>query len=88
MSTLHIFSKPISYYATERLANLIQEHDSVLLVGDACYSTYLYRQFSSDLLFLAEDALARGLTINESDNALNYADFVALTLSTSQSITW
>lgn len=88
MSTLHIFSKPISYYDNARLVNLIQPQDKVLLVSDACYSISFYRQLAASLLVLVEDSSARGIDIVKPDESLNYADFVALTLSTSQSITW
>lgn len=88
MSTLHIFSKPLSYYDSERLVNLIQSNDKVLLVGDACYAISLYRQLSGDILVLAEDAVARCIPIASPDTAIEYTDFVDLTLSSTQSITW
>ncbi|MCQ8876859.1 tRNA 2-thiouridine-synthesizing protein [Pseudoalteromonas shioyasakiensis] len=88
MSTLHIFSKPISYYDNARIANLIQSDDKVLLVSDACFSIALYRQLAAKLLVLTEDASARNVIISQPDEGLDYTDFVALTLSTTQSITW
>ena len=88
MSTLHIFSKPLNYYNTDLLINLIQQTDQVLLVSDACFGTAQFRQFAVQLLILADDAKARDITIKEPDLALSYDDFVSLTLSTSHSITW
>ncbi|BDF94459.1 MULTISPECIES: DsrH/TusB family sulfur metabolism protein [Pseudoalteromonas] len=88
MSTLHIFSKPLSYYNTDQLVNLIQVTDQVLLLSDACFAIRQFRQLSTHLLILADDAQSRGITISEPDHSLNYDDFVALTLATSHSITW
>ena len=88
MSTLHIFSKPISYYDNERLVNLIQKHDTVLLFGDGCYSQNLYGQLCDKLLLLAEDAKSRNIEILQQNSAVDYETFVAKSLSTSQSITW
>ncbi|MDP2635756.1 MAG: DsrH/TusB family sulfur metabolism protein [Pseudoalteromonas sp.] len=88
MSTLHIFSKPISYYDNERLVNLIQQNDTVLLVGDACYSQKLYFQLCDKLLLLSDDAKARNIEIMQQNTAIDYEIFVAKTLSSSQSITW
>ena len=88
MSTLHIFSKPLSYYNTDQLVNLIQPSDQVLLLSDACFATTQFRQLARQLLILADDAKVRDIAISDADLSLSYDDFVALTLSTSHSITW
>ena len=88
LSTLHIFSKPLSYYSANRLENLIQATDIVLLVGDACYAAKQYRQFAESLFILAPDANARAIKLNDNDKVISYDEFVTLSLSTNQSITW
>ena len=59
MSTLHIFSKPLAHYCNNMLANLISSQDTVLLVSDACYNNMQFKQFSSAIHLLEEDAAAR-----------------------------
>ncbi|HBW99050.1 MULTISPECIES: sulfurtransferase complex subunit TusB [unclassified Pseudoalteromonas] len=88
MSTLHIFSKPLAYYDSTQLENLIKYTDKVLLVGDACYAAKQYFQLNDSLLLLLEDAQARAVKLSSGQTLINYDEFVALTLSTNQSITW
>ncbi|MBH0012755.1 MULTISPECIES: DsrH/TusB family sulfur metabolism protein [unclassified Pseudoalteromonas] len=88
MSTLHIFSKPLNYYCANQLENLILSTDNVLLVGDACFAKKQFRQFADTLLMLEQDAQVRAIKLTDNDKAISYEDFVALTLSTNQSITW
>ncbi|WP_076924571.1 DsrH/TusB family sulfur metabolism protein [Pseudoalteromonas sp. EB27] len=88
MSTLHIFSKPLNYYSANQLENLILSDDNVLLVGDACFAKKQFRQFADTLLILEQDAQVRAIKLTDNDKAISYKDFVALTLSTNQSITW
>ncbi|MBE0358953.1 DsrH/TusB family sulfur metabolism protein [Pseudoalteromonas aliena] len=88
MSTLHIFSKPLNYYCANQLKNLILPTDSILLVGDACFAKKQFRQFADTLLILEQDAQVRAIKLADNDKAISYNDFVALTLSTNQSITW
>ncbi|MEM5508883.1 DsrH/TusB family sulfur metabolism protein [Pseudoalteromonas sp. AS71] len=88
MSTLHIFSKPLNYYSANQLENLILSDDNVLLVGDACFAKKQFRQFADTLLILEQDAQVRAIKLTDNDIAISYEDFVALTLSTNQSITW
>ena len=88
MSTLHIFSKPLNYYCANQLENLISSTDNVLLVGDACFAKKQFRQFADTLLILEQDAQVRAIKLTDNDKAISYEDFVALTLSTNQSITW
>jgi tRNA 2-thiouridine synthesizing protein B len=88
MSTLHIFSKPLSHYCTNALENLISSDDTVLLVGDACYNIKQYRQFSAALHLLKEDATARAITLSEYDVDIDYNQFVELTLTGQNTITW
>ncbi|MBH0056051.1 tRNA 2-thiouridine-synthesizing protein [Pseudoalteromonas sp. SWXJZ94C] len=88
MSTLHIFSKPLNYYSANQLENLILSTDNVLLVGDACFAKKQFRQFADTLLILEQDAQVRAIKLTDNDKAISYEDFVALTLSTNQSITW
>ncbi|MEI8652949.1 DsrH/TusB family sulfur metabolism protein [Pseudoalteromonas sp. Hal273] len=88
MSTLHIFSKPLNYYSANQLENLILSGDKVLLVGDASFAKKQFRQFADTLLILEQDAQVRAIKLADNDKAISYEDFVALTLSTNQSITW
>jgi tRNA 2-thiouridine synthesizing protein B len=88
MSTLHIFSKPLNYYNANQLENLIRATDTVLLVGDACFATKQYRQLANSLLVLESDATARAIQLNTVDKLISYDEFVALCVSTNQSITW
>lgn len=88
MSTLHIFSKPLCYYSANQLENLIVPNDDVLLVGDACFDKKQFRQFSDTLLILDQDAHTRAVKISDIDKAISYDDFVTLTLTSNQSITW
>ncbi|WP_372762001.1 DsrH/TusB family sulfur relay protein [Pseudoalteromonas sp.] len=88
MSTLHIFSKPLSYYNANQLENLIQLSDTLLLVGDACFAADQYRQFTDSVYLLEPDATARAIQVNSQDTLISYAEFVALCLSTKQSISW
>ena len=88
MSTLHIFSKPLAYYDSTQLENLIKDTDKVLLVSDACYAAKQYFQLNDSLLLLLEDAQARAVKLSSGQTLINYDEFVVLTLSTNQSITW
>lgn len=88
MSTLHIFSKPLNYYSANSLDNLIMLTDTILLVGDACFGKEQYRQFTDLLYILNDDATARGISLTLNDTAISYDEFVTLSLSTKQSITW
>ena len=88
MSTLHIFSKPLVYYDSTQLENLIKDTDKVLLVSDACYAAKQYFQLNDSLLLLLEDAQARAVKLSLGQTLINFDEFVALTLSTNQSITW
>ena len=88
MSTLHIFSKPLSHYCNNMLANLITAQDSVLLVSDACYNSRQFKQFSSALFLLKEDAEARDISLSHNESALDYKQFVELTLNAKNTITW
>lgn len=88
MSTLHIFSKPLNYYSANSLSNLISLTDSILVVGDACFAKEQYKQFADLLYVLKDDATARGISCNESDKAISYEEFVTLSLSAKQLITW
>ena len=88
MTTLHIFSKPLVYYDSTQLENLIKGTDKVLLVGDACYAAKQYFQLNDSLLLLLDDAQARAVKLSPAQTLINYDEFVALTLSTNQSITW
>ncbi|HCV01625.1 sulfurtransferase complex subunit TusB [Pseudoalteromonas sp. SSMSWG5] len=88
MSTLHIFAKPLSHYCTNTLANLIAAEDTILLVSDACYSSTQFKQFSSALYLLNEDATARNISISLGDIAIDYTQFVEMTLNTKNTITW
>ncbi|MEL0648501.1 DsrH/TusB family sulfur metabolism protein [Pseudoalteromonas agarivorans] len=88
MSTLHIFSKTLNNYCASQLGNLIRPTDKVLLLGDACFSKKQFKQFSGSLLLLAQDITVRAITLSDNDTAISYEEFVALTLSTNQSITW
>tara|TARA_B100001063_G_scaffold60811_2_gene54946 strand:- start:1210 stop:1476 length:267 start_codon:yes stop_codon:yes gene_type:complete len=88
MSTLHIFSKPLAYYDSTQLENLIKYTDKVLLVSDACYAAKQYFQLNDSLLLLLEDAQARAVKLSLGQTLINFDEFVALTLSTNQSITW
>ena len=88
MSTLHIFSKTLNNYCANQLENLIQPTDKVLLLGDACFAKKQFRQFADTLLILGQDAQVRAIKLADNDKVISYEDFVALTLSTNQSITW
>ncbi|XQF90318.1 sulfurtransferase complex subunit TusB [Pseudoalteromonas espejiana] len=88
MSTLHIFSKPLTYYDSTQLENIIKDTDKVLLLGDACYAAKQYMQLNDSLLLLLEDAHARAIKLSLGQTLINYDEFVTLTLSTNQSITW
>jgi tRNA 2-thiouridine synthesizing protein B len=91
MSTLHIFSKPLNYYSANQLENLICADDRILLLGDACFANKQFKQFkqfSDTLLVLEEDALVRAIKLSNNDTAISYDEFVSLTLTSTQLITW
>lgn len=88
MSTLHIFSKPLSHYCNNMLANLITAQDKVLLVSDACYNNMQFKQFSSCLYLLEEDTTARDISLNKEDIVIDYTQFVEMTLHAQNTITW
>tara|TARA_B100001059_G_scaffold82974_1_gene81032 strand:- start:2351 stop:2617 length:267 start_codon:yes stop_codon:yes gene_type:complete len=88
MSTLHIFSKPLNYYSANQLENLICADDRILLLGDACFANKQFKQFSDTLLVLEEDALVRSIKLSNNDTAISYDEFVSLTLTSTQLITW
>ena len=72
----------------EAMGALDKTADKVLLVGDACYAAKQYFQLNDSLLLLLEDAQARAVKLSPGQTLINYDEFVALTLSTNQSITW
>ncbi|WP_404340252.1 sulfurtransferase complex subunit TusB [Pseudoalteromonas mariniglutinosa] len=88
MSTLHIFTKPVSQYNANMLENLIKAEDNILLVSDACYCSKQFRQFSAQLHLLAEDASARGIAVHDNDIVIDYTAFVDLTLTSNNTISW
>ncbi|KTD90277.1 DsrH/TusB family sulfur metabolism protein [Pseudoalteromonas sp. H71] len=88
MSTLHIFSKPLNYYSANQLENLISLDDRVLLLGDACFASKQFKQFSDALLVLEEDAHVRAIKLSHNETPISYDEFVALTLTSTQLITW
>ncbi|MBW4965603.1 tRNA 2-thiouridine-synthesizing protein [Pseudoalteromonas sp. CR1] len=88
MSTLHIFSKPLNYYSANQLENLISLDDRVLLLGDACFASKQFKQFSDALLVLEEDAHVRAIKLSHNETPISYNEFVALTLTSTQLITW
>ena len=88
MSTLHIFSKPLNYYSANQLENLISLDDRVLLLGDACFASKQFKQFSDALLVLEEDAHVRAIKLSHNETPISYDEFVALTVTSTQLITW
>jgi len=88
VSTLHIFSKPLNYYSANQLENLISANDRILLLGDACFANKQFKQLSDSLLVLEEDAHVRAIKLSHNDTPISYDEFVALTLTSTQLITW
>ena len=70
MSSLHIFSKPLSYYSANQLENLIAPDDNLLLVGDACFDKKQFRQLCDTLFILEQDAHIRAVKISDIDKAI------------------
>lgn len=92
---LHKFSS--SPFETNTLAQSIQRiqtNDKIILVQDAVY-TYSNKELAealstfSPIYCLEDDLVARGVNIdNDVFKAISYADFVELTLTCNQVISW
>ncbi|OHU96871.1 hypothetical protein BIW53_05170 [Pseudoalteromonas byunsanensis] len=88
MNTVHIFSKPLSYYSALQLDGLIAGNDALLLIGDACYDFASYNHLSDKRYMLENCALARAITGNIEFNLINDIEWVELIDNAKKSITW
>ena len=61
---------------------------SSTVYSNTTFAKKQFRQFADTLLILEQDAQVRAIKLTDNDKAISYEDFVALTLSTNQSITW
>jgi sulfur relay protein TusB/DsrH len=78
----------------ERLENcqkLAHEEDALLFMADGVYlltQEALLAQLTGELFVIAADLKARGLSPKGNAEAINYDDFVALTIKHTQIQTW
>ncbi|MBD1581390.1 tRNA 2-thiouridine-synthesizing protein [Pseudoalteromonas sp. S16_S37] len=88
IETVHIFSKPVTYYQKLNIKQLIARHDAVLLSGDACYDHASYSQLCEKLYMLTDCAIARGVSTSCGYNLLSDIEWVKLISNANKSITW
>ncbi|WP_105168445.1 tRNA 2-thiouridine-synthesizing protein [Pseudoalteromonas sp. T1lg23B] len=88
INTVHILSKPLSYYNALQLEALIAHNDALLLIGDACYDYASYTPLSDKRYMLENCALARAITVNTEFNLINDIEWVELIDNAKKSITW
>ncbi|NOU49387.1 tRNA 2-thiouridine-synthesizing protein [Pseudoalteromonas sp. JBTF-M23] len=88
IDTVHIFSKPVSYYQKLQIEQLLAHNDAVLLTGDACYDHISYSQFSANLYMLTSCAIARGVSTDSGYTLCCDNEWVNLINSAKKSITW
>ncbi|ESP93305.1 MULTISPECIES: DsrH/TusB family sulfur relay protein [Pseudoalteromonas] len=87
-STLHIFSKPKSYYTAFDI-NLVSEHDKVLLQQDACYDQSQFALNCPVQIYMLETcAIARAVTPIDSIQQVDDLSWVDLIAKCDKSITW
>ena len=86
MTTLFHITHLLTDTALQSLATQLGPNDEVLLAQDGIYNQLALKQ---QVHYLAEDATARGVSnrlVNET--AINYEQFVELTLKHSRIIKW
>lgn len=94
---LHIIkSSPFVSHALTECLQFIGDGDTIIFIQDAVVAVASHHQFSALLAnlpdnigvyVLSEDLIARGLTC-QVGKAINYKEFVGLTLSCRQNQTW
>jgi tRNA 2-thiouridine synthesizing protein B len=100
-STLHLlFTSPASSTCLAECAQLLNPDDQLLLIGDAVYAAIIGSNAAQlldglhlkghALHAIAEDCVARGITeqLLPCIRPVTYADFVAMTVAASRSMSW
>jgi tRNA 2-thiouridine synthesizing protein B len=99
MPILHIINQSPSNSSTWRnMLRLINKHDSLILIEDACYACVqessiqqlnaLIEQHSIGIYVLESDHTARGLPNHTPWKEVNYQGFVSLVADTDKTISW
>ncbi|BBN81818.1 hypothetical protein PA25_18030 [Pseudoalteromonas sp. A25] len=88
IGTIHIFSKPASYYNSLQIEQLLANNDVVLLTADACYDHATYRQLPAKGYMLSHCALARGIATDYGYTLIDDNEWVTLIDNAEKSITW
>ncbi|MCF2909153.1 hypothetical protein L1285_12560 [Pseudoalteromonas sp. DL2-H2.2] len=89
LPTLHIFSKPLSYYHDVFSASLLAEQDVLLLTRDACYDQAAWRKLSANrTCMLSVCAQARGISAQDNIEPLSDQQWVLLVEQCHKTITW
>ncbi|WP_083330490.1 MULTISPECIES: hypothetical protein [Pseudoalteromonas] len=88
INTVHMLSKPYSYYSTIQLDKLIASNDALLLIGDACYDHASYMGLSDKCYMLESCATARAISVDTGINLISDIEWVALVDNAKKSITW
>lgn len=89
--TLHIIqSSPFATKNLDQCLNQAASQDTLVLVCDGVYGTATLNQLTTKLTFYAlkEDAIARGIAIDDSAKWISYAQFVELTAAHSTVMNW
>ncbi|KAF7785673.1 tRNA 2-thiouridine synthesizing protein B [Pseudoalteromonas rubra] len=89
LPTLHIFSKPMSYYKAAFDASLLGEQDVLLLTRDACYDQSAWRALSANrICMLSICAQARGVNAQDNIELLDDQQWIMLVEQCQKTITW
>lgn len=89
LPTLHIFSKPLSYYHDVFSAGLLAKQDVILLTRDACYDQAAWRALSTNrTCMLNVCALARGISAQNNIEQLSDQQWITLVEQSNKTITW
>ncbi|KZN59775.1 hypothetical protein [Pseudoalteromonas luteoviolacea] len=87
--TVHIFSKPLSYYSNNLNSALIGKCDKILLQQDACYDQARFATtFNQNLYMLETCSIARGIPPTDLVTLLDDLSWVDLLVDSDKTITW
>jgi tRNA 2-thiouridine synthesizing protein B len=87
INTIHIFSKPISYYQFDTINVFFGDNDVLLLIGDACYAPLEYAQSNRPIYALKKCVQARSV-LESNVTMINDQQWVKLINEAQKSITW
>jgi len=89
---LHILNKTARYQTMlSELAACIEACDSILLIEDAvylCKQGFALLNKAAQVYVLSDDAVARGVKVSPPYKAVDYSEFVNLSLTHDKTLSW